>query len=206
MDATIVYSYSKDLTAAQRKWLAGNQQQVFDAIRAKLNKAGIDKVSFVNAASLSKDQLASLAKAPTLSDARMTGTTGVARLEFAGEQASFVNQAAFGGREEFTDHGRVAVYLNQLIEMDAMGRDATAACDAACGVANVAAHGIGHAFGFDDPGHSMLNFFGITPQWPDPIRPDIMKQGMDPFSGPKEYRREPNLKAIEEVNKAKSFP
>jgi RHS repeat-associated protein len=208
MDATIIYSKGKDLTEKESKWVDDHKDQIFASIKAKLNKAGIEKVEFKSSDSLSASELKALANAPAQSDPGKTGTPGVIRLEFVGEHASFVSQQAPLGDFGYTSHGRSAVFLTHLIGLNA-AEPGTAACDAVCGVANVAAHEIGHGFGFAAPGHTanpILNLFGITPQWPARYWPDLMKQGQEPFARPLDYRRDPNIQAINEVNHAKAFP
>ena len=200
LDATVVYSVG-NLTREQQEWFNQHKDEIFAAIAAKLKDAGIKNVTFTDAASLSKEDLQKLATAPTLADTRRTGTPGVARLEIVGDQSSFNPQQAPMSVFEQTSHGRAAVFLDRIIGSDASDRG-SAQCDAVCGVANVAAHGIGHAYGYDDPAH---NWAGVTWPW-NYFRQDVMRQGQDPFKAPLPYVKDVNLRAVDEVNRAKRFP
>ncbi len=201
-DLTVVLS-TGDLSPEQLQWYKDHGQDVRNALTAKLKAAGVTSVTFKDSQDLTPAQRDALRKAPANSDDRITGVPGVVRLEFAGEWATFQNERTNANGD--TNHGGASVLLNNIIGDDA-SRMGGSACNAVCAVSNVAAHEIGHALGFDDPGHNIFNYLGLSPTFR--MGDDVMKQGGDPFAKPLPYRTDvdKNRRAIEEVNRAKPYP
>jgi len=171
----------------------------------------VKNVVFKSADSLSKDDLKKLASSPIGGDNRTTGITGAVQLQVTGAQDSIRSTEAPLGVLGTTYHGQSDVY------MDRLGNAGSAACDAVCAFANVAAHEIGHGLGFDDPGHSSAPFgtgFFNGISVPEGFRrlfggaPDIMMQGQDPAKQPYNFNmgKDKNVKAIQEVNRVGGYP
>jgi hypothetical protein len=206
LDATIIYSFGPDVSLEDRVWFSENQDQIFAAIMAKLKKAGVKNVHFKSKESLSKEELKQLDNDPESEDSRKTGIPGVAQIEVTGHLASFYSWSAPGNVYDGTNNGRVAMFSDNI---DKRG---SSACDRVCTFANVASHGIGHAFGLDDPGHSRYKLLsGISiPEWTRTKsggNPDIMMQNQDPSKQPYFYNmsKDKNIRAIKEVDGAKEF-
>jgi RHS repeat-associated protein len=202
-DLTVIYSYGPDLDDNQRKWFEANKGKIFDAIRAKYETAGVKNVVFTNASALSKADLAKLQGQPVLADDRLTNTTGAVRLQITGARDGVHPGEAPLGVLGATYHGQSAVF------MDRLNGAGSSTCDSACAFANVAAHEIGHAVGFDDPGHGLG---GVSVS--ESVRqllggaPDLMMQGQDPARQPMNFNmaKDKNLKAIQEVNRVGAYP
>jgi RHS repeat-associated protein len=207
-DATIVYSLG-DLSDEQREWFERNKGAIFAQIRAKLNDAGIRNVSFKDAASLSREDRQRLANSPVGSDTLKTGVAGAVRLEIGGERSAFGTGVARLTQFGFTNHGGSTVFLDRLFGSGGTN-GGNSSCDAICGVANVAAHEIGHGLGFEAEGHgSVAQFFDFsgTEVFLRPFKPaNVMDATNSPFRKPLGYAPDRNQKIIEEVNRANAFP
>jgi RHS repeat-associated protein len=211
---------SPDALIMKKEWLGDpqrwncyacvtNRGAIFAQIRAKLNDAGIRNLSFKDAASLSREDRQRLANSSVGSDTLKTGVAGAVRLEIGGERSAFGTGVARLTEFGFTNHGGSTVFLDRLFGPGGTN-GGNSSCDAICGVANVAAHEIGHGLGFEAEGHGsvaqFLDFSG-TEVFLRPFKPaNVMDATNSPFRKPLGYVPDRNQRVIEEVNRANAFP
>ena len=189
-DLTVYYSLGSDVSDADRQWFQKNKQAVLSAIQAKYEKAGVKNVSFVDQATLSKDQIAALDKNSPL---------GVSRLTFVGKDYPGMGAVPQMGVLGYAnpDSKRIAAVF-----LDTFPKQAPEGCDQACIAADVGAHELGHTIGMDHGGtlDSIKEFFRVNVGGG---APDLMMGGQGVPTRPLDFNtgREKTQRAIDEVNK-----
>jgi hypothetical protein len=151
-DLMVVLS-SERLAGDDANWYWHHYRRIELEATPRLAAAGIASV-FLDSRTVDGELARRMASAPRLPDARQTGVLGVVRVDFAEDDVAFDGvsrpQKAPWKALEYTHHGKVTILLLHLPRQ--FGTDS---CDETCAVVNLVCHGIGHALGFDDPGHAV---------------------------------------------------
>jgi RHS repeat-associated protein len=137
-DLVIYTYYGEDLTDEQRKYLQANMKQIQAAITAKLNKAGVGKVTFRDGAALTAKQV---------SEIESSRPTGVGKLNFVSESFRGVNIGGFGATD--TNRATSAVALKALFEGSSLNGEAKDDGTRNLRLGEVSSHEMGHVLGFE---------------------------------------------------------
>jgi hypothetical protein len=181
VDLVVVWCNSR-VEGVQAKWLLDHEGQLRAEVAERLLQAGIRSMA-MTCNDLNPKIRMRLENGPTRPDIRRSGDSGVVRIDF-----SNIDVASDGARGlaipprstiEYTAHARVTILMGNIGL-----RFGSQRCDQTCAVANVICHGIGHALGFEDPGHSIpyfpFSFSECLRTWLMHQPPDVMMQSQ-PF-------------------------